>query len=60
MQNNAEPEEVQVLVQLPQKAQQLDVLQEMRDAGGQGLLLVAGLADVLLVRVVLWTPPTGA
>ena len=56
MQNNAEPEEVQVLVQLPQKAQQLDDLQEMWNAGGQRLLLVAGIADVLLVRMVLRTP----
>ena len=48
-----------MLVPLPQKAQQLDDLQEMWNAGGQRLLLVAGTADVLLVRMVLWTP-TGA
>ena len=34
VQDKAEPEEVQVLVQLPQKAQQLDDLPEMRNAGG--------------------------
>ena len=48
-----------MLVRLPQEARQLDDMPEMRDASGEGVLLEGGPADVLLVRVALWTP-TGA
>ena len=55
-QNQAKPKEVQVLVQLPLQARQLDDLPEVRNTGGQGMLLEAASADVLLVRMALRTP----
>ena len=52
---------MQVLVQLPLQAGQLDELSKVRDTSWQRVLLEAAFTDVLLVRVVLRTPSrTGA